>query len=325
MPKAFDYRSFLTEYRIPFVTEGKNVASGNINIKCPFCGDDPSEHLGIEEETGKWSCWRNVDHRGRSPEKLIVHLTGCSWAAAKKLLADGLPPDVGSFEEFSAKNLFDGEVKDREKYTPVETVEFLPEFRVLKSTGVYSKFWKYLENRGFTDGIVSRMSSRYTLRCALTGRFKFRLIMPLYSDAGMVGWVARSITYSNYRYLTYPSAVIKKTLFNIAHIRHGGEVLFLVEGVFDAMKINVYGIEYGAKATCLLGRVITEAQVAILASISRKFRKLVILLDADALGSTLSVLGDLGFSSPVIGKLPKGVSDPGEMSREQVIKLIKGN
>ena len=32
----------LDKYNITYITEGSNVKEGNINIKCPFCYDDPS-------------------------------------------------------------------------------------------------------------------------------------------------------------------------------------------------------------------------------------------------------------------------------------------
>ena len=47
----------LIQKKIPYVTTGPNVARGHFAIKCPFCGEaDPSEHLGIEESTGRWGC-----------------------------------------------------------------------------------------------------------------------------------------------------------------------------------------------------------------------------------------------------------------------------
>ena len=53
----FDVISFLEEYNIDYTTSGKNVTSGWVEINCPFCGDDPSYHMGVNLSSGLYHCW----------------------------------------------------------------------------------------------------------------------------------------------------------------------------------------------------------------------------------------------------------------------------
>jgi hypothetical protein len=67
--RPLDWRQLLTDNRVPFIERGPNVKRGEINIRCPFCGSaDPSYHMGLNLDSGWWSCWRNKDqHSGKSP------------------------------------------------------------------------------------------------------------------------------------------------------------------------------------------------------------------------------------------------------------------
>ena len=49
--------NYLDDLGVDYISEGKNVSSGWIEINCPFCGQDPSKHLGINLETGLFHSW----------------------------------------------------------------------------------------------------------------------------------------------------------------------------------------------------------------------------------------------------------------------------
>ena len=81
----FDWVEFLQKHNIEYVTQGSNVAHGNVNIKCPMCGPrDPSHHMGIAIDGAGWSCWRNPQHRGRSPVYLVALLAHVSVTRARE-------------------------------------------------------------------------------------------------------------------------------------------------------------------------------------------------------------------------------------------------
>ena len=75
---------------VPYVSQGKNVKKGHINVACPFCGDDPSFHLGINTDTLAWSCWRNSSHRGNYPHKLVKKLLNWSWPRVQEMFGQEL-------------------------------------------------------------------------------------------------------------------------------------------------------------------------------------------------------------------------------------------
>ena len=80
----------LTRYNIEFVESGPNVAKGNVNVQCPWCGvEDHSYHLGINLAKGMWGCWRNKQHRGRALYKLLSKLTGLSYQEARRVTGEG--------------------------------------------------------------------------------------------------------------------------------------------------------------------------------------------------------------------------------------------
>src|SRR5271166_3036315 len=94
-----DIETTLRTYGIHFVTAGSNVAAHHINIKCPWCSHDPSEHLGIDLRTGMWGCWRDPAHRGRSLNRLLYKLHIPTTAADKSQLIYKLEPTVSEEEE----------------------------------------------------------------------------------------------------------------------------------------------------------------------------------------------------------------------------------
>jgi len=51
----FDFLRFADDFNILYITEGKNCASGWIQLCCPFCPDDGT-HLGFNIEKGYFHC-----------------------------------------------------------------------------------------------------------------------------------------------------------------------------------------------------------------------------------------------------------------------------
>src|SRR5882672_3402022 len=82
----FDWRGFLDSRRIHYRTQGPNTPTGDVSIRCPFCGDaDHSEHMVISMSGQGWHCWRVHNHKGGHPAKLVSALLRCSISEAYKL------------------------------------------------------------------------------------------------------------------------------------------------------------------------------------------------------------------------------------------------
>jgi len=313
-----NWTEFLSDNHIHYVTAGPNTKRGEVSIKCPWCGaDDPSEHLGINLTSDHWGCLRNYKHRGKSISYLIRGLLGCSKAQAKFIAEQYDKADPENLEQ--ALEALD----EKTEPTPEQLAGPLvlpPEFRLLTENGSGLRFYNYVRNRGFNR--PDKVAHIYGIRYCTTGRWKDRIILPVKQRGKLVAWTGRSIAKSATapRYLSTGNA-IKTAIFNEDEIYLGGKILFVTEGPFDAIKIDYFGYKYGGHATCVFGTSITIDQISILKQVSKKYKKVVLLLDPDAIETSFDVLEWL--PNLIMGNLPEGVEDPGALSASQVVDLVK--
>jgi DNA primase len=204
------------------------------------------------------------------------------------------------------------------KQAPIEW----PICRPIKPTGLTAKFWRYLARRGFDD--VQALIEQYDLSCSMVGKYKDRIIIPFYQGGEQIGWTSRAMIdpIDAPRYLS-SDAAIKQTVFNEDELFLGGQTLILVEGPFDALKIDFYGQVSGVRATCTFGTSISIEQLVKLTQLCRCFRKVIIFFDHDAIEPSFHASDWLNAPNVSIGQLPNNTKDPGEMSRSQVEKLIR--
>jgi len=52
-----DIISLFENNDIEFYSSGKNNSRGWVELNCPFCGNDPSFHLGVNLSSGIFHCW----------------------------------------------------------------------------------------------------------------------------------------------------------------------------------------------------------------------------------------------------------------------------
>jgi hypothetical protein len=314
-----DWITFLDNSHIDYVTSGPNVRRGQIALKCPWCGDDdPSEHLSISLTKDAFGCWRNAKHAGRKPYSLVAALLGCSYSQARVIVGQHSAPDPSNLDEaLTALGATHAPVQGAK--APPEGLP--PDFKPIKPTGLTGRFWRYLKNRGFDD--VGALIKEYGLLCCQHGRWKDRVVLPLYHKKQLVGWTARAIqpTVSAPRYLS-SSAAIKTIVFNEDTLMKGGKLLYITEGPFDAIKMDFYGEPHGLRATCLFGVNPTPSQIAALQTLTHKFDRVRILFDEGAFDAALQLRDWLPGRNVRIETLPVGVSDPGSLNRKQIKKLI---
>jgi len=317
--KTFQIEDFLRQHHIPYIDHGVNVKKGEINIHCPFCLDDPSHHLGVDQERMVYSCWRNSTHRGKL-HKLIMLLARCSFATACEILGqNALWFDKGAFDLFinDPAGFFnpDEAVKKTLKTHP---------FKVY-SDNMPDRFVNYMVGRGFFRKHLPQLFEDYKLQFCTEGLYKDRIVIPVFMRGEQVTFTSRAIG-EGIRYLSLSEdqgaiESIKETLFNFDN--SSGEVLFLCEGPLDALKLDFYGKKLGCRATCLYGKNIKVNQVLLLDELLENFNKLVILLDNTEFDSSLKMDRLLSFIKKpiIIGSLPNDVSDPGELSIMQTKQL----
>lgn len=315
-----DWIQLLEDNSIDYVTRGSNTKRGEVSIQCPWCGeDDPSHHLGISLSAENWGCHRNSAHRGKSPLRLVAALLGCSFTNAKTVVGQYSRADPSNLDEALA--LLTNVTTEAPK--PVAGPLALPaDFKTIKRGGITTRFWHYLHARGFDD--VDALTELYQLRCALTGRWKDRVLIPFYQGGDLIGWTGRALgnPINVPRYLS-SSDTVKTTIFNEDELNHGGNILVVTEGPFDALKLDFNYEPHGVRATCVFGVTMTMEQIVILNRLRRRFKKVVVLFDADALESSLGAKDWIIGDNVIVERLPDGIKDPGSMSRTALEDLIK--
>ena len=322
-----DWQSLLDDNFIPYVTAGKNTATGEISVNCPFClGSDPSFHLGINLTNGVWACWRDQQHRGRAPIKLISALLGVGSTQAGLILQAYQNSAIDEFDSFQTAAIHTGPyrpiamqtfaTRSPPKRTIPHIVPWPDEFEPLRS---------YFSDYLFRRGIDTSIADYYCLTCCRVGRWKQRIIIPVFDkNFKLLGWQGRAIVDPKKapRYLTSHEQV-KRTVFNLQNISKGGEILYICEGPMDAMKLDYLG-KPRIRATCSFGVTVTMEQIQLLSDLCSKFSKVVLQFDTDSSG----VIGGFNLSDwlPNIsfGNLPEGHKDTDHLDKAQLLRFLHG-
>lgn len=343
MSAVFDWIAFCRGNNIPFVTTGPNVARNDINIRCPWCGDeDPSEHMGLSKDPHRpfFGCWRNPKHRGSNPARLVAKLLGCSDEAASAVVEAGDITKIDRYADVVGKmrRCLTRQPSRQPLSEERRPLEMPREFKPITKRGVSRTFYDYLIDRGFDR--VRRLVERYDLRYCMTGHFRYRVVVPVYDVSGaLVSWTARDITgRSVVRYRTlsdnpvkaelqgYPPAAtnLKSTVLN-ADLCSGGRCLFVCEGPFDALKLD--WCIHDANAVAVFGMPESQ-QLAVLRRLASKYAEVNVVLDTDAKARSVEFVEALRalVSAPVYWRpLPRGIKDPAQLDVQQARDFSSGS
>lgn len=328
-------KNFLELNGVNYREQGSGVKKGNVVVKCPYCGDaDKGEHLGIRLKTGQWGCWRDAAHRGNDLAKLLNKLTGISYAQLKVIIGADEPRIVERdlFDAIACNDYFKSSNKNR--ISRIKTLLIPDEFRRIgeyENSAAENRFISYLEcTRMFTR--AKSVFNYYNLYYALTGKFKNRIIMPVTLQGQLVTWTSRSIQKNSaLRYMSLSeeksSVNIKNALYNFdnAFSSKNAETLFIVEGPMDVLKLDNVARRIGGAAVGLFNMVISDDQLFWLELLSRKFNRVVLLLDNGETGNIMEALcriSSIGIDVSE-GALPAGVEDPGELTSNQIELLCR--
>ena len=324
--RPIDWRRLLTEQRVPFIETGPNVKRGEVSIQCPFCGSaDPSKHLGLNLETGWWSCWRNrSQHSGKSPVRLIMQLLKVSYGAARELAGlDATYVDPEGFDALAARLM--GRSHPAVTVPQTEAKELHLPGSLISQQGTARHCYSYLEQRGFSDSDVLALAQKYGLRAG-TGLWGGRILIPYLQNGELVTWTGRAIAPSRARYkdLDLESSLCapKETLYNHDVILEGGRALVIQEGPFDVLKIDFYGHPYRVRSVGLSTNSISTKQAILLHQARSRFEQIIVMLDTKSrLGivDSMRLKQNLSFLGAVsILPVPFAAGDGGNLRPEQV-------
>ena len=312
---------FLDSNGIEYIDSGNNVLSGNINIACPLCSDEPSYHLGINSK-GWYACWRDSSHSGKKFVNLIMQLLSISFREAIAVWEE----DKVLVEESDFDNLFKNRITVQDKsFGKLKDLKLLDNFRLLTAVGVAKKFCTYLWDRGVLFGTGT--NNENPLYYAIGSAWDFRIIFPIYFRDKLVSWVGRSI-YDNapikYKDTSYDECVRhpKYCLYDYDKLMKGTyRRLYICEGLFDCFKLNSY-LPNCDFATCLFTKTLREEQKSLILDVYKNFEEIRIMLDRDAEVNSYKMVQELSFLKRVFfQRIPDGYNDPAELSKNSIENL----
>jgi hypothetical protein len=334
--RPIDWGRLLREHRVPYAESGPNVKRGELAIKCPFCGSaDPSMHMGLNLDTGWWSCWRNrAQHSGKSPLRLLMKLLRVPYGRAREIAGLGDDyVDPEGFDAMAARLMGRiGSEEARPGQVQRRFLELDSTFIPIRDQSMTRMAWEYLYDRGFNGASdlgedVDVLCAQYGLRTAIRGEQAGRIVLPYFMDGELVTWSGRAIGKSTIRYKDLPRDEVivaaKETLYNHDAMLRGGKVLVIVEGPFDALKLDFYGKPWGVRAVALSTNSVSDEQAFLLQAAEDRFERVLVMLDnASTLGivDSMRMRQELHFlKNLAIVKVPSGAKDAGDLTPKQVI------
>ncbi len=213
------YLDALAEHGLdPIETSG----GSQLAMQCPLCQSN-NRKLYVNAKTGAWLCF-------------VCDESGGPYRLFREVL------ELDHFQAMRLRQKIDGHDNQPKVLYPPETkiaeapqgIKMPPEIHLLTDPAAPGQeiFWRYLAHRG----VSPRDVERYRMGFALRGRYAYRLIIPVYSERVMWTFVARALFDSEPKVLYLEGSQTSHALFNIDNIKTS--VVFLVEGVFDALKVG---------------------------------------------------------------------------------------
>jgi DNA primase len=271
--------------------------NGDVAFFCPFCNHHKKK-LAVNINTGFWHCW--VCQTG---SKSIISLF-------KKTNRSGVIQDVVKILDRRSQSFVkydDGKPDENQIYLPKE---YKPLSKPSRSPE-YKQAWHYLKSRNFTETLVDR----YNIGYCTEGKYRNRLIIPSYSESGMVNYFVARTYYLDDDIKKYDNPVAPKNIVPFELYTSWAFPVILVEGVFDAMKID-------RNAIPILGNSIGDAIIEKL--LNEGVKQVYLALDADAMRFVyreIMKLIEAGIQVQIV-ELPPD-KDPGEMDQHEFLRLIE--
>jgi len=310
----FNIEQFLINNNIGYKTSGKNVSKGEYSICCPFCGE-AKFHCGINPSKGLFHCWK-CGEKGNLV-KIVAKIKNVSFIESKEIIRP--TSELRQVLEERSKIIEEPIViQNKDFKLPLHTYRFRKDKTDLwQETAFLFLRQKY----GLTWNDVEQADLRY----CVYGKWKNSIIIPVYKDKKLINFLGRCWDKnSKVRYNICPNekAVlnIHNTLYNIDSIKIGQDLLVLVEGVFDCLKVGLN------IAVASFGTEVSQEQRNLL--IGLKPKKLIILADNDLNNpNTIKKAQKLcdylsPFSIIKCIKVPFKGKDPADLDKEELANLL---
>lgn len=170
---------------------------------------------------------------------------------------------------------------------------------------------KYMLGRGFEPWVLS------LCKCKFDYRVDYPLIFPLVDNGGFRGWVARTISKREPKYLYNPGLVKNACLVGDYG---GGKTALIVEGYLDRLKVLQAG--YYKNVIAILGCFLSERQAEKLRAAG--IENVICALDNDEAGERGYLKVKQKFRTYRF-RYPPGVKDLGELEGKRLKSVIALN
>lgn len=335
---VFEWQRFFNQNGIEFFTTGPNTRKGELSIRCPWCGQaDPSHHMNVNEAKGVYGCLRNRDHRGKSPTKLVQALLNCSWQRAKSIVGDDITIADDLMAVVSTMDPPDGVPVPRAR-----KLRLPDEFKSFSDKPSARPFVAYLSDRGFTREQIAIMPRRYELRYATQGAYKGRIVFPVRHEGTLRTWTARTIYKGvglRYKTLTEdpekaqwegstpalgPIGDYLLWFDDLMQLSERYHTICIVEGPFDALKVDMLGMRYGVCATCFFTSQPSDRQIDLMHDLLPRFKRRISIPDQNSeawIFKTDGRLRSLGVETRIL----RGAKDPGELNEQTFVRFLEND
>ena len=284
----------------------------NINVVCPICTqnegvDSTKKKLAIKIDSGILHCWK-CGYRARSIYGLLKRYK---------------PHQAEEFiKTFNTASLI-SDAEEAAFEAQQEAIELPRGFQLLaeyydepEAPYYIRQAVKYLKQRGITYRDFWYFKLGIT---ALDLNYKNRILIPSHDQDGNLNFFTSRTHRPSVKPKYFNPRFHRETvIINYINIDWTDE-LTIVEGPFDLFKVN-------DNATCLLGKELTK-EYALFQKIATNKTPVLLCLDNDAKRASLEVaklLNSYSVSVRIL-ELPLDIKDPGEISREQFLKLREEN
>ena len=270
-------RDTLQKKGVDAVDHGPNVKHGQVGVPCPFCKDDPSQHMTINSDTsprGLWGCWRNKEHSGSGYKVYSLFMKlGLTHNEAMNL------------QERMGVKYESQKISHRKPVKPF-TSNLLHKLDP-KALKYLKKRWEYMSELNALNVIEH-------LEIGTMMEYPHRVILPVFEGNDLMNWVARACSQDAIRRYLMPRTdeqgrPASELLYRIQALNP--KKLCIVEGPFDA--ISVAYLHRDVTAVSTFGCSVSATQMEMLMHLRAKHEKAVVWYDKDAETQAMRLSWDL--------------------------------
>ena len=306
---SIDAVSMLGEMGIDYRLSGKNVSAGWVNVNCCFC-QDHGHHLGINLKTKMFSCW-------------ICRETGSMYKFVRRVKKTSKKDTFNFLKKFLTGKPQYYEIDEDTGNKKSEVI--LPSHILTKPLPIHKE---YLKSRGFSPKFLQSVFdisytgqiSKYKSQKRVVD-FKYRIVIPIFINGVLVNFTARDVTgQAEEKYKNCPTddtlITTKDAIYGYDAVIDGVGVI--VEGPTDVWRVGPGGLG-------LFGIKYTKHQLNLL--YQKKLKKAVVFFDNEPVAQKIAekLAWEIGSFIPDVSILvpDDDITDPGEMTKEQVKELWK--